>query len=136
MAKNYIILCSNSNTANFLHMYTWNACKTLIDTVKSVKDNPLIYLNDGRTLLFIRECGEITFQGDNVVRVMSEGEYKLELNNYVATGKSSNDAVRAFAKTLKSVLWISDEVPDEKMALKDVHKVIDDILDCHYKSES
>jgi len=98
MVKNYIILCSNSNTEHFLHMYTWNACEPLIDTVKSVKDNPLIYLKDGRALLFIKECGEVTFQGDNVVRVMSEGEYKLELNNYVATGKSSNDAVELSLK--------------------------------------
>ena len=38
-----------------------------------------------------------------------------------------------FAKTLKSVVW--EEWPNETIRIKDLHRVIDDILDCHYKKE-
>ena len=55
--------------------------------------------------------------------------YAIKWNGYA---KEINTA-RKIGRTLKSVIWEEEE--GETISIKDLHKVIDDILNCHYGVE-
>lgn len=43
------------------------------------------------------------------------------------------EGARGLAKTIKSVIW--EETENETIRIKDLHKVVDDIVSCHYSPE-
>lgn len=55
--------------------------------------------------------------------------YAIKWNGY---GKEINTA-RKIGNMLKSVIWEEEE--GETIRIKDLHKVIDDVLNCHYGVE-
>jgi hypothetical protein len=44
--------------------------------------------------------------------------------------RKESDTAKKLAKTIKSVIW--EEFENETIRIKDLHGVIDDILNCHY----
>jgi hypothetical protein len=55
--------------------------------------------------------------------------YAIKWNGY----RKERDTARDIGRTLKSVIWEEEE--NETIRIKDLHKVIDDILNCHYGVE-